>query len=123
MMLKINYKGYIISQVENNHVMICKDNQMLYHAQATTKFDEEGLPYTESGDDFDITESFSELCEELENNGYTVIESGDDLIISPSITTEESIFGEFVESSIDDIIFEDRYEQELYDLAEKFANL
>lgn len=41
-MLKINYKGYIISQAENNHVMICKDNQMLYHAQATTKFDEEG---------------------------------------------------------------------------------
>lgn len=43
MMLKINYKGYIISQAENNHVMICKDNRMLYHAQATTKFDEEGL--------------------------------------------------------------------------------
>lgn len=42
-MLKINYKGYIISQAENNHVMICKDNQMLYHAQATTKFDEDGL--------------------------------------------------------------------------------
>lgn len=42
-MLKINYKGYVISQAENNHVMICKDNQMLFHAQATTKFDEEGL--------------------------------------------------------------------------------
>ena len=103
----------------NNEKSSC-DNAV---AELKKKFDEEGLPYTESGDDFDITESFSELCEELENNGYTVIESGDDLIISPSITTEESIFGEFVESSIDDIIFEDRYEQELYDLAEKFANL
>lgn len=42
-MLKINYKGYEISQASNNHVMIFKDNQMLYHAPATTKFDEEGL--------------------------------------------------------------------------------
>lgn len=42
-MLKINYKGYEISQAKNNHVMICKDNQMLYHAQVTTKFDEDEL--------------------------------------------------------------------------------
>lgn len=28
-MLTINYKGYEISQAENNHVMICKDNQMV----------------------------------------------------------------------------------------------
>ena len=63
----------------------------------------------------------------VENDGYTIEETEDEIIFSPNsfneITTEESIFGEFVESSIDDIIFEDRYEQELYDLAEKFANL
>ncbi len=87
------------------------------------KFDKDGLAYTESTDDFDITESFEEICTELEDAGYTVIESGDDLIITPSITTDESIFGEFVESAIDEIIFEDRFEQELYDLAEVFETL
>lgn len=42
-MLKIKYKGYIISQAENNHVMICKDNQMLFHASMTKKLNEEEL--------------------------------------------------------------------------------
>lgn len=42
-MLKINYKGYIISQAENNHVMICKDNQMLFHAQSNKKLNEDEL--------------------------------------------------------------------------------
>lgn len=42
-MVKINYKGYIISQAENNHVMICKDNQMVFHSQCNKKLDKEGL--------------------------------------------------------------------------------
>ena len=40
-MLKINYNGYEISQTKNNHVMICKDNQMLFHSQSNKKLDEE----------------------------------------------------------------------------------
>ena len=42
-MLKINYKGYIISQAYNNHVMICKDNQMLFHASCDKKLNKEEL--------------------------------------------------------------------------------
>lgn len=42
-MLKINYKGYTISQAKNNHIMICKDNQMLFHAQCNKKLNEEQL--------------------------------------------------------------------------------
>ena len=42
-MLTINYKGYIISQAENNHVMICKDNQMVFHSQADIKLNKDGL--------------------------------------------------------------------------------
>lgn len=42
-MLKINYKDYKISQAENNHIMICKDNQMLFHSQSNKKLGEEGL--------------------------------------------------------------------------------
>lgn len=42
-MLKINYKGYIISQANNNHVMICKDNQMLFHASCDKKLNKQEL--------------------------------------------------------------------------------
>lgn len=42
-MLKINYKGYVISQASNNHVMICKDNQMVFHSPASIKLNKEGL--------------------------------------------------------------------------------
>ena len=42
-MLKINYKGYVISQASNNHVMICKDNQMLFHSSCHKKLNEEEL--------------------------------------------------------------------------------
>lgn len=42
-MLKINYKGYTISQAENNHVMICKDNQMLFHASMRKELNKEEL--------------------------------------------------------------------------------
>ena len=42
-MLKIKYKGYIISQASNNHVMICKDNKMVFHTEASIQLNEEGL--------------------------------------------------------------------------------
>jgi hypothetical protein len=42
-MLKINYKGYEISQAKNNHVMICKDNEMLFHAQCNKGLNEDEL--------------------------------------------------------------------------------
>lgn len=42
-MLKINYKGYTISQASNNHIMICKDKQMLFHAQCNKKLNEDDL--------------------------------------------------------------------------------
>lgn len=42
-MLKTNYKGYKISKASNNHVMICKDNQMLFHAQLNKKLNKEEL--------------------------------------------------------------------------------
>lgn len=42
-MLKIKYKGYIISQASNNHVAICKNNQMLFHAQCNKKMNKEEL--------------------------------------------------------------------------------
>ena len=42
-MLKINYKGYTISQASNNHIMICKDKQMLFHAQCSKKLNEDDL--------------------------------------------------------------------------------
>lgn len=42
-MLKINYKGYEISQASNNHVAIFKDNQLMFHAESELEFDELGL--------------------------------------------------------------------------------
>ena len=33
----VKYKGYTISQANNNHIMISKDNQMLLHASASVK--------------------------------------------------------------------------------------
>lgn len=36
-MKKIEYKGYIISQAENNHIMITKDENMIFHANITKK--------------------------------------------------------------------------------------
>lgn len=43
MMVKINYKGYEISQASNNHIMICKDKQMVFHAQCNKKLNKDGL--------------------------------------------------------------------------------
>lgn len=42
-MLKINYKGYVISQADNNHVMICKNNEMLFHAESNIQLTKDGL--------------------------------------------------------------------------------
>ena len=42
-MLKINYKGYEISQTSNNHVMIRKDNQVMFHSQSNIKLNRDGL--------------------------------------------------------------------------------
>ena len=41
-MLKINYKGYVISQADNNHVMICKNNEMLFHAESNIQLTKDG---------------------------------------------------------------------------------
>lgn len=42
-MLKINYKGYEILQLSNNHVIIFKDNQMVFHSEVDIKLNKEGL--------------------------------------------------------------------------------
>lgn len=45
-MLKINYKGYEISQANNNHVIICKHNEMMFHKTVDKKLNEEELKET-----------------------------------------------------------------------------
>ena len=42
-MKKVNYKGYTISQASNNHIMITKDNEMVFHASATKELTEDEL--------------------------------------------------------------------------------
>lgn len=37
-MLKVEKDGYTISQADNGHVMICKDNKMLFHGQNKHKY-------------------------------------------------------------------------------------
>ena len=41
--MKIEYKGYTISQAKNNHVMITKDNEAVFHSSMTKKLNEEEL--------------------------------------------------------------------------------
>ena len=41
--MKIEYKGYTISQAKNNHVMITKDNEAVFHSSMTKKLNEEQL--------------------------------------------------------------------------------
>lgn len=41
--MEVNYKGYTISQASNNHIMITKDNKMVFHANATKKLTEDEL--------------------------------------------------------------------------------
>ena len=42
-MLKIKKDEYEILQASNNHVMICKDDEMLFHASMTKKLTKEEL--------------------------------------------------------------------------------
>ncbi len=41
--MKIEYKGYIISQAPNNHIMIIKNDKMVFHAELSKKLNEEEL--------------------------------------------------------------------------------
>ena len=41
--MKVNYKGYTISQASNNHIMITKDNEVVFHASLSKKLNEEEL--------------------------------------------------------------------------------
>ena len=63
-MLKLNYKGYTISQAENNHVMICKDNQMVFHGQVDIKLNKNGLK--------NVLEHYFKLNDLLEKTGSNV---------------------------------------------------
>ncbi len=41
--MKIKYKGYTISQASNNHVMIIKEKEVVFHSSMTKKLNEEQL--------------------------------------------------------------------------------
>lgn len=45
-MLKINYKGYKISQGSSKHVAIFKDGKMMFHAECDIELSEQGLKRT-----------------------------------------------------------------------------
>ena len=45
-MLTINYKGYEISQVDDNNVIICKNNEKMFHKTVDKKLNEEELKET-----------------------------------------------------------------------------
>lgn len=40
---KIKYRNCIVSQASNNHVMICKDDEMIFHAQVNKKLTNDEL--------------------------------------------------------------------------------
>ena len=40
---KIKYRNCIVSQASNNHVMICKDDEMVFHAQVNKKLTNDEL--------------------------------------------------------------------------------
>ena len=40
---KIKYRNCIVSQASNNHVMICKDSEMLLHAEVDKKMTDDEL--------------------------------------------------------------------------------
>lgn len=60
-MLKINYKGYEISQASNNHISIFKDNQIVFHTETNIKADKEELKHI-----LGIYLSLEKLLEEIE---------------------------------------------------------
>ena len=40
---KIQYRNHTVSQASNNHVMICKDSEMVFHAQVNKKLTDDEL--------------------------------------------------------------------------------
>lgn len=40
---KIKYRNCIVSQASNNHVMICKNDEMVFHAQVNKKLTNDEL--------------------------------------------------------------------------------
>lgn len=40
---KIKYRNHIVSQASNNHVMICKDDEMVFHAETDKKMTDDEL--------------------------------------------------------------------------------
>lgn len=40
---KIKYRNCIVSQASNNHVMICKDGEMVFHAETDKKLTDDEL--------------------------------------------------------------------------------
>ena len=40
---EINYRNCIVSQASNNHVMVCKDGEMVFHAEVDKKLTDEEL--------------------------------------------------------------------------------
>lgn len=40
---EIKYRNCIVSQASNNHVMICKDSEMVFHAEVDKKLTDEEL--------------------------------------------------------------------------------
>lgn len=43
MVKKIRYRGHIVQQNINNHVMICKDSEMVFHAEVDKKMTDDEL--------------------------------------------------------------------------------
>lgn len=40
---EIKYRDCIVSQASNNHVMVCKDDEMVFHAEVDKKLTDEEL--------------------------------------------------------------------------------
>ena len=40
---KIKYRNHTVLQASNNHVMICKDSEMLFHAEVDKKMTDDEL--------------------------------------------------------------------------------
>lgn len=40
---EIKYRDCIVSQASNNHVMVCKDGEMVFHAEVDKKLTDEEL--------------------------------------------------------------------------------
>lgn len=40
---KIKYRNHIVSQASNNHVMVCKDGEMVFHAEVDKKLTDDEL--------------------------------------------------------------------------------